>query len=77
MREFIYRIEDDKSDESEVFIGWIRQHGKELVRCKDCKWYDMTDAGGTIEPIVYRCRRGSRLWREPHDFCSKAERKEQ
>jgi len=49
----------------------------EIIRCKDCKWYDMTDAGGTIEPIVYKCRRGSRLWREPHDFCSRAERKEQ
>lgn len=45
-----------------------------VIRCKDCKWYDMTDAGGTFEPIVYRCRRVSRLWREPHDFCSRAEK---
>lgn len=39
MKEFIYRIEDNESDESEVFIGWIRKQGHELVRCRDCKWY--------------------------------------
>lgn len=39
MKEYIYQIEDDESDESEVFIGWIRRHGKEFVRCRDCKAY--------------------------------------
>ena len=38
MKEFIYRIEDNESDESEVFIGWIRKPGHELIRCEDCKW---------------------------------------
>ena len=48
-----------------------------VVRCRDCKWYDMTDPSGTVEPIGYRCKRVNRIWREPHDFCSRAERKEQ
>lgn len=49
----------------------------ELIRCKDCKWYDMTDSSGTVEPIGYRCKKVNRLWREPDDFCKGAERKEE
>ena len=36
MKEFIYRIEDNESDISKVFIGWIRKEGYELIRCKNC-----------------------------------------
>ena len=43
MKEFIYRIEDNESDESEVFIGWIRKQGHELIRCKDCKYWQTDD----------------------------------
>lgn len=43
MPEYIIEIEEDQSDESEVFIGWIRRHSKQLIRCKYCKnskhWY--------------------------------------
>lgn len=47
-----------------------------VIRCKDCKWYDMTDSSGTVEPIGYRCKKVNRLWREPDDFCKGAERKD-
>ena len=49
----------------------------ELIRCRECKWYDMSDPSGTVEPISYRCRRVNRLWREPDDHCKGAERKEE
>lgn len=48
----------------------------QVIRCKDCKWYDMTDPSGTVEPICYRCKRVNRLWREPDDFCKGAEKME-
>lgn len=42
MPEYIYEIEE-VSDEAETFIGWIRRHSTELIRCRDCKhskpWY--------------------------------------
>lgn len=37
MAEYIYEIESYENDEYEVFIGWIRHHSQELIRCKDCK----------------------------------------
>ena len=69
MKEFIYRIEDNESDESEVFIGWIRKQGHELIRCKECKYADdMPIADG-------------RYWCNYHkgyfSFCSEAKRKEE
>ena len=47
-----------------------------VVRCKDCKWFDMSDIAGTIEPICYRCKRFARTYRYAEDFCSYGERKE-
>ena len=49
----------------------------EIVRCKDCKWFDMSDIAGTIEPICYRCKRFARTYRRRDDFCSYGERREE
>jgi len=71
MKEFIYRIEDNESDESEVFIGWIRKEGHELIRCRDCKFLRLT---GT----AWKCQnRLVMMLCEPNDYCSRAERKEE
>ena len=48
----------------------------EVVRCKDCKWYDMTDPCGTLTPNAHRCKRVTRLWMEEDGFCDKGERRE-
>ena len=48
-----------------------------VIRCKDCKWFDMSDPSGTVEPIGYGCKKVTRLWREPDDYCKGAERKEE
>lgn len=53
----------------------LSKYDEVVTRCKDCKWYDMTDSSGTVEPIGYRCKKVNRLWREPDDFCSWAERR--
>ena len=53
MKEFIYRIEDNESDESEVFIGWIRKQGHELIRCKDCKLHGTN--GDRLNCAVFCC----------------------
>ena len=84
MKEYLYQIEDDESDESEVFIGWIRRHGKELIRCKDCK--HCLNYCRIIEDrkYDYACALKEEYWYpygrfrvNENDFCSRAERKEE
>lgn len=48
----------------------------ELVRCKNCKWYDLTDPCGTLTPNAHRCKRVTRLWFEDDAYCSYGERRE-
>lgn len=48
----------------------------EVVRCEDCKWYDTTEPSGTIDPILYRCRR-KRIFVESDDYCKYGERREE
>lgn len=47
-----------------------------VVRCKDCKWYDLTDPCGTLTPNAHRCKRVTRLWMEDDAYCSYGERRE-
>lgn len=46
-----------------------------VVRCKECKWFDITEPSGTVEPIGYRCKRRS-IFVESDDFCKRGERRE-
>lgn len=71
MAEWIMKEETDMDG-----VGCYIRKG-ELIRCKDCKWFDTSDISGTVEPIGYRCKKVARLWREPDDFCKGAERKEE
>lgn len=48
----------------------------EIVRCKDCKWYDLTDPCGTLTPTAHRCKRVTRLWMEDDAYCSYGERRD-
>lgn len=48
----------------------------EVVRCKDCKWYDMTDPCGTLTPNAHRCKRVTMLWFEDDAYCSYGERRD-
>ena len=69
MAEYIYEIEPYENDEYEVFIGWIRHHSQELIRCKECKW-NKSDKWVDC-PIT------EMLGRTTDNYCSLAERKEE
>lgn len=69
IREQIVRLTTDGNETKAEVVG-------EIVRCKGCRWFDMSDIGGTIEPITYRCKRFARTYRYAEDFCSYCERKE-
>ena len=74
--EVIYKITVAPTVPFPSALNWNAEPIGELVRCKDCRWFDTKDISGTVEPIGYRCKLVARLWREPDDFCKRAERKE-
>lgn len=53
MKEYIFEIEEEEIDEAEVFVGWIRNHSRELIRCKECKYWCSGDMFTPIEGISY------------------------
>ena len=40
MKEYIVPIYDDSPNHDEIFVGYIRENATEIVRCKDCKYYN-------------------------------------
>lgn len=40
MREYIVPIHDDSQNHDEIFVGYIRENATEIVRCKDCRYYE-------------------------------------
>lgn len=86
MPEYIIEIEEDQSDESEIFIGWIRRHSKQLIRCKDCKHRPKQIGEGTqgfnLEfpdwECPCQCEDGLYNWMPKDDwYCGNGERKEE
>ena len=47
---------------------------KPMVRCKDCKWWDMTP-DNTMLPDWHRCRWFNGEHTRYEDFCSRGERR--
>ncbi len=74
--EVIYKVTVTSTVPSPSALNWNVEPIGELIWCKDCRWFDTKDISGTVEPIGYRCKLVARLWREPDDFCKRAERKE-
>lgn len=66
----------DREYSAEIIDTFPTEDVVQVVRCKDCKWFNMSDIGGTIPPIVYRCKRFARTYREAEDYCSYGERKD-
>ena len=68
--EYIIPIGEEAKEFDEIFIGVIRKH-KELIRCKDCKYYiweidTCNEQHSSAHNVVYE-----------DDYCSRAERKEE
>lgn len=49
---------------------------QETIRCEDCKWFDISESSGTVEPIGYKCKR-RRIFVDSDDFCKRGERREE
>ena len=78
MAEYIVNINEDVLGEFDfIAITTLKEIGIPVVRCRDCASYDMAEPNNEDCPISYRCTRVNRLWREPDDFCKRAERKDE
>lgn len=47
-----------------------------VVRCWECRWFDISEPSGTIEPIFFKCKRRGRFV-EYDDFCKYGEKMEE
>lgn len=47
----------------------------EVIRCRDCKWWDEKHPYGTVVPDAYHCKANDRFYSANH-FCAYGERKE-
>lgn len=47
----------------------------EIIRCRDCKWYDITHPYGTVIPDAYHCKANDRFYEGSH-FCAYGERRD-
>ena len=71
--EYIVPIGEEAKEFDEIFIGVLRKH-KELIRCKDCKYFSQTTLG-----MDYACWHGaSMVWgetgeRAKHHVCERVE----
>ena len=45
---------------------------QETIRCEDCKWFDESEPSGTVEPIMFKCKR-KRIFVDTDDFCKYGE----
>ena len=74
MKEYIVPVAESDKDFEDVYVADIRQH-KELILCRDCKWYGRAD-----KRRFYRgadCLQGHLHTIVPdRDYCSRAEPKE-
>ena len=46
----------------------------EIVRCKDCKWYDIFHPYGTVMPDAFHCKMNDRFY-DTHHYCAYGERR--
>ena len=67
MKEYIFAVHERTPDAIGLSVGQIRRTCKELIRCKDCKWYG----------DGYLCYNTETLGMKPDDYCSLAEREEE
>lgn len=67
--EYIYEIVKD-ADGVDCFI----KRG-DIVRCRDCKWWDEKHPYGTVIPDAYHCKANDRFYSAEH-FCAYGERKD-
>ena len=69
MKEYIIRIPEENA--GSVING---EYIGEIVRCKDCKYYEETKPFSVIMTV---CKYGDHTeWTEPNGYCHRAKRKQ-
>ena len=80
MKEYIVPIEDSAKDYYEFFVGYIRKHSAEVVRCKDCVYYEELNNNENYCDAIYRDLCGDDegvCFEPPQDhFCAYGKRRE-
>lgn len=56
-------------------LGMRKDAQPELIRCKDCRWWDVSPSS-TSAPAFHRCRGFEKHHTKADEFCSRAERRE-
>lgn len=83
MRDYIVTLQDDTPDDAYMVIGYICEQ-PELVRCKNCLWWDSEEYGGTLG-YCHAAKHGyvSQNWEisiyrttKPEFFCADGEKEE-
>lgn len=75
MREYIVPIYDDSPDHDEIFVGYIRENARELVRCKDCKYWEHWKPITSIDTMHCTNMMYTFNFTNPEDFCMYGKRR--
>ena len=79
MSEYIVEVPDKPAkvvcDGWNVRIEWDFKQREEIVRCRDCKYYDPNDAPSDVYPDRYWCDKLD-CYFCADEFCSRGKRKE-
>jgi len=73
--EFTGILSEPRARRFEQTINALPSAQPEIVRCKDCKWYDISYPYGMVIPDAYHCKVNNRFYDSGH-YCSDGERKE-
>ena len=74
MLEGMFEILNEFFDKDGVFTA-TEMDLVPVVRCKYCKYFDMSTPHSTSMPNFYKCKRLAAVYMEPDAFCSYGERK--
>lgn len=62
-------------DVCEVIAEMPSADAVEVIRCRECKWYDIKHPYGTVIPDAYHCKINDRFYGETH-FCAYGKRRD-
>ena len=61
--------------DAERLIKSLPSAQPEIIRCKDCKWYDIFHPYGTVMPDAFHCKMNDRFYDTRH-YCAYGERRD-
>lgn len=73
--ELLKALQYDRRQYEKGYSDGVAARDAEIVRCKDCKWYDISYPYGTAIPDAYYCKVNDRYYDCGH-YCAYGERSE-